>query len=205
PIDRDLISREIARILALYVDVSLQHLRFGDAMTELLDLVRRQGLRLPGALVQFFKALGMCEGILQAIDPNSKFSDYLQPLVGRLFYEAFAGPQLAGRLRDSALEATELAIELPRRIDRVLGDVERGNLRVWTRIEDVEPIIKRLEHMVARTSATILAASCIVGLALMMPLYHPQGLQRWLGAVFWIAVAFAVIDYARTLWTLRKK
>jgi len=205
PIDRDLITREIARILALYVDVSLQNLRFAEAMSELLQLVRRHQLRLPGALVQFFKALGMCEGILQAIDPESRFSDYLRPLIGKLFYEAFAGPQLLGRLRDSALEATELGIELPRRIDRVLGDIERGNLRVWTRIEDAESIVKRLEHMVARVSATILAAACIVALAMVMPFYHPQGWHRWIGVVFWIAVAFAVIDYARTLLTLRKR
>jgi ubiquinone biosynthesis protein len=205
PIDRDLITREIDRILQIYVDVSLQNLRFADAITELLQLVRRHKLRLPGALVQFFKVLAMCEGILQAIDPDSKFSDYLHPMIGKLFYQAFAGPHLLGRLRDSALEAAELSIELPRRIDRVLGEIERGNLRVWTRLEDVEPIIKRLEHMVAGTSATILAAACIVGLAIAMQFYRPQGWQRWIGVAFWFAVAFAIIDYVRTFWTLSKK
>ena len=125
-------------------------------------------------------------------------------MIGKLFYQAFAGPQLPGRQRDSALEAAELTIELPRRIDRVLGEIERGNLRVWTRLEDVEPTLKRLEHMVARSSATILAAACIVGLAIVMQFYHPQRWERWIGVVFWIAVAFAVIDYVRTLLTLRK-
>jgi predicted unusual protein kinase regulating ubiquinone biosynthesis (AarF/ABC1/UbiB family) len=142
PIDRDLITREIDRILELYVDVSLQDLRFGEAITELLQVVRRHKLRLPGALVQFFKVLAMCEGILQAIDPDSRFSDYLHPLLGKLFYQAFAGPQLLGRLRDSALETAELGIELPRRIDRVLGEIERGNLRVWTGVEDVGSIVR---------------------------------------------------------------
>lgn len=205
PIDRDLITREIDRILELYVDVSLENLRFGEAISEVLQLVRRHGLRLPGALVQFFKALGMCEGVLQTIDPDSSFSDYLRPLTGKLAYQAYAGPNLLERLGDSAAEATELLIELPRRADRVLGEVERGNLRVWTRIEDVESIIKRLEHMVARLSATILAAACIVGLAVALQFYRPQGWQRWIGFMFWIAVASAIIDYIRTLLTLRKR
>jgi predicted unusual protein kinase regulating ubiquinone biosynthesis (AarF/ABC1/UbiB family) len=154
--------------------------------------------------VQFFKALAMCEGILQAIDPDSSFADYLQPLMGKLLYQAFAGPQLLGRLRDSAIDAAELSIELPRRIDRVLGEIERGNLRIWTRVEDIEPIIKRVEHVVARSSATVLAAACIIGLAIMMQFYHPHGWERWIGVVFWIAVAMAVIDYVRTLLNLRK-
>jgi ubiquinone biosynthesis protein len=205
PIDRDVITREIDRILELYVDVSLENLRFGEAINEVLQLVRRHGLLLPGALVQFFKALGMCEGILQTIDPDSSFADYLRPLTAKLVYQAYAGPNLLGRLGDSAKDAAELIVELPKRIDRVLGEIERGNLRVWTRIEDIEPIIRRLEHMVARASATILAAACIVGLAIVLQFYHPQGWQRWIGLVFWVAVALAFIDYVRTLLNLRKR
>lgn len=205
PVDREQIAREIERMLELYVDVSLEHVRFGDAIGEMLQLVRRHGLRLPGTLVLFFKALAMCEGMLLAIDPDSSFADYLQPMFGKLIYQALAGPQLPGRLRDSAIDAGELLIELPRKIDRVLGEVERGNLRIWTRIEDVEPLMKRLEHLVARSNATILAAACIVGLAVVMLFYHPQGWQKWIGAVFWLGVAAAIIDWLRTLLVLRKK
>lgn len=204
PVDRALITSEIDRMLRLYVDVSLEKVRFGDAIHELLQLVRRHSLRLPGTLVQFFKALAMCEGILQTVDPESTFLDYLQPMMGKLVYQALAGPQLLGRLRDSVVDAAELSIELPQRIDRVLGEIERGNLRVWTRIDGVEPLVKRLEHLVARSNATMLAAACIVGLAIVMQFYHPRGWQGWIGMVFWVAVAIAIVDYVRTLLTLRK-
>lgn len=204
PVDRALITSEIDRMLALYVDVSLEKVRFGDAINQLLQLVRRHKLRLPGTLVQFFKALAMCEGILQTVDPESTFLDYLQPMMGKLLYQALVGPQLLGRLRDSVVDAAELSIELPQRIDRVLGEIERGNLRVWTRVDGIDPLIKRLEHMVARASATMLAAACIVGLAIVMQFYHPRGWQAWIGVAFWIAVAIAIIDYIRTLLTLRK-
>ncbi len=204
PIDLTVIRSEIDRMLELYVDVSLENVKFGAAIGELLQLVRRNRLRLPGTLVQFFKALAMCEGILEVVDPDSSFADYLQPMVGKLMYQALAGPQLLGSLRDSAIDAAELSIELPRRIDRVLGEIERGNLRVWTRVEDIEPIIKRVEHVAARSNATVLAAACIVGLAIVMQFYHPRGWDGWIGVVFWIAAAMAVIDYVRTLLNLRK-
>jgi hypothetical protein len=76
------------------------------------------------------------------------------------------------------------------------------DLRVWTRLEDIEPLMKRLEHMVARSNATLLAAACIVELSVVMHSYHPKGWERWIGAAFWIAAAIAHI---RTLLTLRKK
>jgi ubiquinone biosynthesis protein len=205
PIDRAVITHQIDQMLRKYVDVSLGHVRIGEAMEELLQLIRRHGLRVPGNLVQFFKALAMCEGILLAIDPDSSFADYLQPMVGKVVYQQFVGAESVERLRDSAIDAAKLGLELPGRLDRVLGEIERGNLRVWTRVEDVELIIERLEHMVARACATILAAACIVGLAIVMQFYNPQGWQRWIGAVFWIAVAFAVIDSVRTLLTLRRR
>ena len=204
PIDRALITHEIDRMLELYVDVSLENVRFGDATTELLQLVRRHGLRVPGNLVQFFKALAMCEGILLTIDPDSSFSDYLQPMAGKLVYEGLVGHQWLGRVRDSAIDAAELSIELPHRIDRLLGEIERGNFRVSMRVEDVEPLMKRFEHLVTRANATILAAACIVGLAIVMLFYHPQGWQAWIGMACWIAVAIAITAFLRTFWAFRK-
>jgi hypothetical protein len=48
--------------------------------------------------VLFFKALAMCEGMLQTLDPDSNFTDYLQPMALKLIYHAFAGPDLLSRL-----------------------------------------------------------------------------------------------------------
>src|SRR5262249_22343920 len=204
PVDRALIATEIDRLLALYLNVSLEKVRVGDALGEVLQLVRRSGMRLPGNLVLFFKALAMCDGLLLAIDPESSFADYLRPMAGKMIFEGFAGQNGLGLLRDSALDAVELGLELPRRIDRVLGEIERGNLRVWTRVEDMEPLVKRLERAAARTNAAILVAACIVDLAIVIPAYHPQGWEAWGGVAFWVAVAAVVVGSVATLWRLRK-
>ena len=137
--------------------------------------------------------------------PESSLADYLQPMAGKLVYQGIAGGEgAADRLRDSALDAAQLSIELPRRIDRVLGEIERGNLRVWTRIEDADSLIKRLEHMVERANATVLAAACIVALAIVLQIYRPQGWQQWIGVVVWIALVGAIAAAVRTLLGLRK-
>jgi hypothetical protein len=38
-----------------------------------------------------------------------------------------------------------------------------------------------------------------------MQFYRPSGWEAWIGVVFWIAAAMAVIDYVRTLLNLRLK
>jgi ubiquinone biosynthesis protein len=86
PIDRALITTEIDRMRELYVNVSFENLRFGDVIGDLLRLIRSNRLRRPGHLVLFFKALAMCEGLLQTIDPDSSFADYLEAMVKNLLY-----------------------------------------------------------------------------------------------------------------------
>jgi hypothetical protein len=54
---------------------------------------------------------------------------------------------------------------------RIVGHPEVIQKRVFeeirapaARVEDIDPLMKRLEHLVARSNATLLAAACIVGL-----------------------------------------
>lgn len=206
PVDRAALAAELDRMLERYVAVTLEELRFGEALGELLDLIRRFELRLPGNLALLFKALAMTEGLLEEIDPGASLSDHLEPMVNKMAYGRMNGDEWLERARDSALDAAELSVELPRRLDRVMGEVERGNVRVWTRIEDIETIVRRFENTVERANATMLASACIVGLAILMLVYHPEGWQRWIGAIFWVGVAVAFLIVLRTAWgTLRRK
>ena len=204
PVDRAAIGADLDHMLKRYVDVSFESVPIGNALGEFLELFRRERLRLPPPIAQLFKALLMCEALLQRIDPDSSLADYVEPLAGKLLHGALTDDRWAERVRDSVTDAAELTIALPRRIDRVLGEVERGNLRVWTALQDAEPLVKRFEHMVERANATMLAAACIVGIAIVMQFYHPQGWHAWIGVVFWVAVAAAVVSVVRTLFGLRR-
>lgn len=204
PIDRGAMVSEIDRMLERYVGESLETMRFGAAIGELLELVRRNRMRLPGNYALLFKALVMTEALLQTLDPNTSLSDLLEPLTDKILYGRLSGDQWVNRMRDSAVDAAQLSIDLPRRVDRVLGQVERGNMRVWARVDDLDSTLTRFERIVERANATMLAAACIVALAIVMLFYHPEGWMRWIPVIFWIAVAAAVIHVVRTLLALRK-
>jgi predicted unusual protein kinase regulating ubiquinone biosynthesis (AarF/ABC1/UbiB family) len=154
--DRALVATEVDRMLQRYVNVSLKSVHVGDALGELLRLGRRYSLRLPGNLVQFFKTLAMSEGLLLKIYPESSFADYLRPMAGKLILQGYVGPQGADHLRDSALDLVELAGDLPRRLDRVLNEIELGNLRICTRIEDLEPLVLSNGRRLGRTPQCLL-------------------------------------------------
>ncbi len=206
PIDRAALSAEIDRMLERYVPATLEEMHFGEALGEMLELIRRFGLRLPGNLALLFKALAMTEGLLESVEPDATLNDHLEPLVEKLMYGQLSGDDWIERARESAYDAAELSIELPRRLDRVMGEVERGNIRVWARIEDLETMVSRFEQTIERANLTMLAAACIVGLAIVLVFFKPQGVERWIGVVFWIGVAIAFFIALRTVFaTLRRK
>jgi hypothetical protein len=50
----------------------------------------------------------------------------------------------------------------------------------------------------------MLVAACIVGLALLIPVYVADGWEQWTGAALWIAIAAVVAGSMKALWRLRK-
>lgn len=205
PMNRSALSQDLARLLERYMSSSLERVQLGNAINELLDMARRYGLQLPGSVALFFKAMVMSEGLIAAIDPGKTIQDFIQPIADKVGRARMSSDAWADRLRLAGLDAAELSIELPRRADRVLADVERGNLRVWAKVENLEPALARMERMVERVNITLIAAACIVGLAVLTIYYHPQGWHGVVAVVVWVAIVIALVAMARIAWsTLRK-
>ncbi|PZR56759.1 MAG: ABC transporter [Candidatus Meridianibacter frigidus] len=200
PIDRNALTRQLERLLERYMSASLGQVQMGTALSEMLEIVREFGLRLPAALAMFFKMVAMSEGMILEIAPDCSITDFLKPIARKVGLARLAPEEWAERAKDSAMDAAELSIELPRRADRVLADIERGNLRVWARLEDLEPMLNRLEVMVERANATMLAAACIVGITVLLAVYRPHGTQAVVAWVFWAAIVICVLWISRTVW-----
>lgn len=205
PIDRVALSQELGRLVERYMSTSLERVELGPAINDLLDLIRRHTLHLSGSAAMFFKALGMSEGLIVAIDPSKTISDFIRPISEKIAVARLTSDEWLERMKLSALDAAELSMDLPRRADRVLADIERGNLQVWARLTDVDPALNRMERMVERVNVTLIAAACIVGLAVLLMYYHPSGLYGVIGGIVWVAIVIAVLAVLRIVWqTLRK-
>ena len=198
PIDRTALTQKLDRLLERYMTDKLERIQIGVALNEMLDMIRTYGLRSPASLALLFKAIAIADGIVLAITPDKPLTHFLEPIAHKVAASRLSLDDWSTRARISAMDAAELSIELPRHADRVLTDLERGNLRVWARVEDLEPAIGRLERMVERANATMIAAACVVGMTVLFAVYHPAGWQNAAAWLFWIACAIAAIVALRT-------
>jgi ubiquinone biosynthesis protein len=206
PLDRGSLVQRVSRLLDRYMSESLERVQIGAALEEMLEIVRAYGLRPPATVAMLFKAIANSEEIVMATTPGKTLTEFFAPIAGRAAASRFSPEDLAHRVQTSALHVAELSNGLPQRADRVLADVERGNLRVWARFEELEPTLRRLERMVERANAAMIAAACIVGITILLAVYHPQGWRAAIAWLFWIAIAIAAAIVFRTaLATLRNR
>ena len=205
PVDRAAILQQLNRVIQRHIHGTVDRIRMGKALSDLIDIVREHGLRMPMAATMLFRAIAMSEGTILELAPQRSLADFLEPIADRVSAARLSPHEWSERARISAMDAAELAVELPRRADRVLSEVERGNLRVWARLEDLDPLMSRMERMVERANASMIASACIVAIAILFLVSHPAGWRTGAATILWVATIIAVFWVARTAWaTIRR-
>jgi ubiquinone biosynthesis protein len=92
----------------------------------------------------------------------------------------------------------ELLTDLPRRVPRLIDQLEEGDLQFTLRLREIEPLLARLDRVGNRLAISVLLAAFIVSLALLMPSFL-GGRQGW---IFWLIVLGFVAVSVLGLWLL---
>lgn len=191
-VPRDRFAADIEHLVADTYDVPLRDIALAPLLREALALLRAYRLRLPAHLSLLMKTMIMNEGLGTLLDPDFRLTSVLTPYAERLIRRQFLPDQLARRLAASAPDLVWLATESPRRLRRLLSDVERGAFQVDIAPSAEEALLRHIDQSANRLALSLLAAAFIVGLAVLMAVYHPGGSgSAWLSIFFYLGVAAA--------------
>ncbi|HEY6425768.1 MAG TPA: AarF/UbiB family protein, partial [Acidimicrobiales bacterium] len=83
-VDRRQLGDALAALLAPITDTTLQDLRLGAILRDLLHVLRRNGLVLPADLAVLLKTVIECEGTTNEIDPAFSMSNFLTEIGKRV-------------------------------------------------------------------------------------------------------------------------
>jgi len=159
---------DMRRLLGRYHGARLQDIHAGRMLSEVFRLARRHHLMLRGDLALMAKTLAMHEGMGLVLDPEFHLVSVARPFVESALRALYL-PRPDARAAALNLGAMlDLVGSLPQRTQRLLSRLERGEMGVAVRPEGMDPLMRDLNRMVNRLSVSILAASFIVGLALLL-------------------------------------
>ncbi len=199
---RNALKRDLDHLLGRYAGRSLQDLAAAQLTSEVMVIARRRRLHLPAELVMLFRVTAMSEGLGTRLDPNFRLLEFATPYFRQFWLDRHSPTALAKRVAQSTLDATELGMDLPRRGARLISQLERGDLAFDVRHEGLGEFTRQLQRMVNRLALSILLAAMIVGLGLLMVVYHPPGWERIGGWLFGLGFLFALAFGAWLMWNI---
>jgi len=128
---RDVDDEELERALARFMT---RHLAPGMVpsaamFNDLLQLFFTFGINLPPELSTFFRALITLEGTLTTLSPGYPVIDRAEAIAAEWMRARLAPSSLEELAREELIRMGPLLRRLPRRLDRMANQIERGNFR----------------------------------------------------------------------------
>lgn len=163
-VDRARLREDLGNLLARHFGRSVGEVSLRGAIGEILEIVRRHRLRVPRDLSLLLMVLIIAEGIVAEVDPEFRFAEALAPYARRHLTSGLTAARVMQRLEEFGVDVAELAIDLPRRLNRISEAIETGGLEIHVRTDEMDALLARAERLANRVAASVLAAALINGL-----------------------------------------
>lgn len=203
-----LLLRDIRRLMAQYYGITLEEVDVTTLLNDLLGLVRRHHLRLPPDLALLMKMLVMIEGLGRRLDPTFNVLAVAQPFGQQAIARLLAPERLLRQARQAAIQYGEMAMEFPGRLDRLLTQLEDGELLRGAAERATGRAVHALHIVANRLIQTIANATVLIALVLIfITMRREGGGDTTLHIVFFAGLGVAVllaIWYIITYWRSRR-
>jgi len=180
-VDRDRLRRDLARILDRFYGLPLDEMRVQPIMDSVLPVAYRHRLHLPSNLWLLGKSIVMMEGLGQKLYPDMDVFAVARPYVKKAIRQMVSPSALARRALELGQDWVGLMTIIPERIPHLLDQVQRGDLVVGVRVDQLDELLTRVERVATRLGVAVVIAALILGLSLLIPPFFPSGWQPWGG------------------------
>ena len=150
----DEIERALARFMAAHLGPGLPP---AEAITELLRLTTRLGIRLPPQASSMFRALATLAGTLEQLSPGYPLIDQVAELGGTELRERMAPGSAREFVQHEWAALEPLLRRAPRHLDRIATMVEHGGISTRVRLFSEPADVRVVERLVNRAVLTALA------------------------------------------------
>jgi ubiquinone biosynthesis protein len=195
--NRRAFEKDLDHLIARYGGYSIRDLSASVVTAELSEIVFRHHLQLPSELALLLRVISMSEGMGLMLDPEFHYLEYASPILRRHWKERTSLRAQIKGLGRYVTESTELALGLPRRSQRLLGRLERGEFELNVRHEHLEEVTREFQGMTNRLSMALILAASVVALGVAMGVRGGSEVRPY---VHWLFVGGFAFTLASGLW-----
>ena len=160
------LENDLARMLRKYYNVSLSQMNLSEIFYEVLEITRKNKIRLPSNLGLYAKTLANLEGLARSFNPRFNIVEQVKPLMTDMFRRQLLGDDPLQAVLRTALDLKSLSLQSPRQVEVLLDRVTSETLKWNLTLKELDPLRRTLGDSANRLSFSIVVGSLIVGAAI---------------------------------------
>jgi ubiquinone biosynthesis protein len=150
-----------------YSGLSVGEVTLGQALSELITLVRRYRLSMPPVFPLLTKALVTAEALARSIDPTINVYELARPYANRLLRERYEPGFLFERSQERALEYARYLEDYPEQLRQLLAELEDGELEVKFRHGGLDELSGEVDVLANRLVFAVVTGALLIGSSLL--------------------------------------
>ncbi|MFW6316716.1 MAG: ABC1 kinase family protein [Cyanobacteriota bacterium] len=160
------LENDYDRMLRKYYNLSISQINFSEVFYEILEVSRKNNVKLPSNMGLYAKSLANLEGVARGFNPQVNLLNEVKPLMTDLFREQIFGSNPVPTLLRTTLDLKSLSLQGPRQLELLLDRVTSETLSWNLSIRELDPLRRSLDDSANRLSFSIIVAALIIGAAI---------------------------------------
>ena len=159
--------QELREFLFKYSGLSVGEVTLGQALSELISLVRRYRLSMPPVFPLLTKALVTAEALSRSLDPTINVYEIARPYANRLLRERYEPQVLLERAQERTLEYARYVEDYPEQLRQLLTELEDGELEVKFRHGGLDELGGEVDVLANRLVFAVVTGALLIGSSLL--------------------------------------
>jgi ubiquinone biosynthesis protein len=162
-VDDRALERELAENLDLFFSGPIKDLNIGHLLLAIVDMLREYRLKLPPDLVIMIKALVTAEGTARQVYPELNVVSEAEAYVTKIASKRYKAEILWQAVKRAFIKFMSLQKDIPARFFKIADKIERDELGIRFRHENLESLNHTLENISNRLAFSVIIAALIIG------------------------------------------
>ena len=160
------LENDYEQILRRYYNLNLSQINFSEVFNEVLQLARKNKIRLPSNLGLYTKTLANLEGVARQLNPELNFLAEFKPLMTDIFRRQLVGNTPIPTLLRTLLDFKNLSLQSPRQLELLLDRLGTETLQWNISVKQLDSLRRNIDDSANRLSFSIVLGSLIMGAAI---------------------------------------
>jgi predicted unusual protein kinase regulating ubiquinone biosynthesis (AarF/ABC1/UbiB family) len=179
------VRRSVQYMLDNFMDKPFEAQSIGAISDDLYEIAYGQPFRFPATFTFVMRAFSTLEGVGRGLDPEFNFMEVAKPFAMQLMNnESPSGNSgsLLDEISRQAMQVSNSALGLPRRLEDTLDKLERGDLKVRVRSSETDRLIRKLSGVHLSINYSLLVCTFTLSATILL-----------VNQFYWVALVVALL------------